>query len=61
MWVFDGEEWTQDDGGEPKSARDPRRPQRLEEFEPAPEPELQVVEITDLWRRRNDIPPFPMA
>ncbi len=56
MWVFDGEEWTQDDGSfEPKGAPVPHRP-RYDELSP----ELQVIEIVPVVRRNTDVPPFPM-
>lgn len=55
MWVFDGEEWTQDEGAEGNATRETTRPQRLEEFET----QLQVVEVTELRRKRNEMPPLP--
>lgn len=61
MWVFDGEEWTQDSGNEHATVR-PERPEtqrpRYEELVP----ELQVVEIVQVPRLRKDkeIPPFPL-
>lgn len=57
MWVFDGEEWTQDDGSfEPKSKPAPIRP-RYDEMMP----ELQVIEIVvPVVRRNTDLPPLPM-
>lgn len=56
MWVFDGEEWTKDDGSvtSPGKKTDPARP-RFDEYTP----ELQVIEIVPL-RKREPIPPFPM-
>lgn len=56
MWVFDGEEWTQDDGSiQPKSTPVPPRP-RYDELSP----ELQVIEIVPVVRRNYDVPPLPM-
>jgi hypothetical protein len=59
MWVFDGEEWTQDDGsiGGPTSKAEPKRP-RYEEMMP----ELQVieVEIVPVPSKHNPVPPFPL-
>jgi len=53
MWVFDGDEWTQDDGSEqPKSK--PEMPPRWEEMMP----ELQVIEIVPV-RKNTDVPPLP--
>lgn len=60
MWVFDGEEWTQDDGsiGGPSSSKaEPKRP-RYDEMMP----ELQVieVEIVPVPSKHNPVPPFPL-
>jgi hypothetical protein len=55
MWVFDGEEWTQDTGGlEPHAKAEPARP-RYEEMMP----ELQVieVEIVHVPNKNNNIVP----
>lgn len=41
MWVFDGEEWTQDDGGEQSKPKGEAPRPRYDEMMP----ELQVVEI----------------
>lgn len=57
MWVFDGEEWTQDDGSIGGSSKsEPKRP-RYEEMMP----ELQVIEleIVPVPTRQTPIPPFP--
>jgi len=55
MWVFDGEEWTQDDGSEqPKS-----KPEIQRQWVPEMMPELQVIEIVPV-RKNTDIPPPPM-
>lgn len=55
MWVYDGEEWTQDNGSE----RSPAKPEiplcRWDELMP----ELQVIEIVPV-RRNTDVPPLPM-
>ena len=63
MWVFDGEEWTQDDGGvesasTPKKRQDAARPQWPVEMVP----ELQVIEIEIVQQvpaTGKHIPPFP--
>jgi hypothetical protein len=56
MWVFDGEEWTQDDGSEHSSAKpETARKQWVDELVP----ELQVIEIVHVPEKRP-IPPFPM-
>ena len=61
MWVFDGEEWTQDDGGlEPVAKRRendrPRYDERM--------PELQVIELeivpVPTRERDRQIPPLPI-
>jgi hypothetical protein len=55
MWVFDGEQWTTDEGvSESEVKRDENR-QRWEEMMP----ELQVIEIP-LPAKSNYVPPFPL-
>jgi hypothetical protein len=58
MWVFDGEEWTQDDGSEwPKSNAKPETArQRVDEFVP----ELQVIEIVQIPKKDMPVPPLPL-
>ena len=57
MWVFDGEEWTQDDGSfEPKGSKPVTPRPRYDELSP----ELQVIEIVPVVRRNTDVPPLPM-
>ena len=55
MWVFDGEEWTQEGAGETKQTVETPMPVRADEFMP----ELQVIEITQV-PRTNHVPPFPL-
>ena len=61
MWVFDGEEWTQDNGGFEQSStprQDAARPQWPVEIGP----ELQVIEIEIVQQVPTigkHIPPFP--
>ena len=58
MWVFDGEEWTQDNGGvEPVAKTTDSRP-RYDELMP----ELQVVEleIVPVPARDRQVPPLPI-
>jgi hypothetical protein len=58
MWVFDGEEWTQDNGGvEPVVKTAAARP-RYDELMP----ELQVLEleIVPVPTRDRQVPPLPM-
>lgn len=58
MWVFDGEEWTQDDGNEHSTTvvkSETPRP-RYDELMP----ELQVVEIVVPVPRNKNVPPLPM-
>jgi hypothetical protein len=57
MWVFDGEEWTQDNGSEQSKANlaetsRPRYDQMM--------PELQIIEIVPVVRRNTNVPPLPM-
>ena len=61
MWVFDGEEWTQEGGGSsawnPKQHEMEQRPQWADEFVP----ELQVIEIVQIPSpATNHVPPFPL-
>jgi len=56
MWVFNGEEWVDNDAGEwsaPKKS-EASRP-RYDEMMP----ELQVIEIVRV-PRNTDVPPLPM-
>ena len=55
MWVFDGEEWTQDNGSEHSQVKPEIHRPRYDELMP----ELQVIEIVPV-RRNLDIPPFPL-
>jgi hypothetical protein len=59
MWVFDGEEWTQDDGsiGGSSSRSETKRPRYDERM-----PELQVieVEIVPVPVKHDPITPFPL-
>jgi hypothetical protein len=58
MWVFDGEEWTQDDGGVEPRVRESEsvRPRYDEHF-----PELQVIEIVPVTpQRRPEVPMVPL-
>lgn len=55
MWVYDGEEWTQDNGSEQPRAKPETMPQRWHELVP----ELQVIEIVPV-RKNTDVPPLPM-
>ena len=58
MWVYDGEEWTQNDGSE--------RSTTIKSETPRPQwdqmmPELQVIEIVPVTpRTQRDVPPLPM-
>lgn len=53
MWVYDGEEWTQE-GGEQRTQTEAPRPRWADEFVP----ELQVIEIVHV-PNTVVIPPFP--
>ena len=57
MWVFDGEDWTQDDGNDWPTTKksDTPRP-RYDELSP----ELQVIEIVPVVPRNRNVPPLPM-
>lgn len=58
MWVFDGEEWTNEGASESE-------PKTSVDFDPDSGlfyPELQIVEIVPTPRKRERIiPPFPLA
>jgi hypothetical protein len=41
MWVFDGEEWTRDDGGVESAVKPEQKRPRYDELSP----ELQVIEV----------------
>jgi hypothetical protein len=58
MWVFDGEDWTQDDGNDWSTTKksDTPRPPRYDELSP----ELQVIEIVPAVPRNRNVPPLPM-
>lgn len=55
MWVYDGEEWTQEGGSEQRTRTESPRPQWADEFVP----ELQVIEIVHV-PKSTPIPPFPL-
>ena len=55
MWVFDGEEWTQENGGERSNAKPEVLRQWVDEFVP----ELQVIEIVEI-PRKHPVPPLPL-
>lgn len=58
MWVFDGEEWTQDNGGVEPVAKPTNLRPRYDELMP----ELQVVEleIVPVPTRDRQVPPLPI-
>jgi hypothetical protein len=59
MWVYDGEEWTQDDGSYEPSA--PKAPAPRQHWPAELVPELQVIEIVQpVPRTTRDIPPLPL-
>lgn len=54
MWVYDGEEWTEEGAGDKAKTPEQQRP-RYEEMMP----ELQVIEIVPV-PKSNPVPPFPL-
>ncbi|HEX9161647.1 MAG TPA: hypothetical protein VF980_08080 [Thermoanaerobaculia bacterium] len=54
MWVFDGEQWTDEGGGEPTRSAEQKQ-FRIEEFLP----ELQVVEVVQVPQTTNHVPMYP--
>ena len=63
MWVFDGEEWTQDDGSWSNPVKvDTKRPryeEMMPELQPELQPDLQIVEIVPL-PKPVPLPPLPL-
>jgi len=53
MWVFDGEDWTEENGGS-STPKTPTAP-RFDEFMP----ELQILEILPV-PRKHDLPYTPL-
>ena len=53
MWIFDGEEWTQEGGSEEK-----RKPETVTVPYDMFLPELQVIEVVQTPHKQ--IPPFPL-
>lgn len=61
MWVFDGEEWTQDDGSiggssTPATTR-PRYEQTMPELQVL---ELEIVPVTPTPTKQTPVTPFPL-
>lgn len=57
MWVFDGEEWTQDDGGLGSTVKPEAKRPRYDQMMP----ELQVLEleiVTHTPQKDRQIPPL---
>jgi hypothetical protein len=56
MWMYDGEEWTEEGTGDKTKSPETQRP-RYDEMMP----ELQVIEVEIVQvPRSNPIPPFPL-
>jgi hypothetical protein len=56
MWVFDGEEWTEEGGGSGRAESQNTVVPRFDEFQP----ELQIIEIVPVPERPSYIPvPLP--
>jgi hypothetical protein len=55
MWVFDGEEWTDEGASEKPKVNDSGALIPMNEFYP----ELQVIEIVQI-PKTNRVPPFPL-
>ena len=57
MWVFDGEQWTKDEGAVDSTPKPEMTRPRWDELMP----ELQVIEIVHVPHPKNtDLPPLPM-
>lgn len=58
MWVFDGEEWTQENGGVESTGKPETKRPRYDELSP----ELQVLEVEIVPVRPNrHVPQLPLA
>ena len=55
MWVFDGEDWTEE-GGSSASQKGPDARPRFDEFTP----ELQVIEILPVPRKNHEDVIYPL-
>ncbi len=55
MWVFDGEEWTEEGATETRKPDEPMRPAPGEFY-----PELQVIEIVPVPTPQPQYVPFPL-
>jgi hypothetical protein len=55
MWIFDGEEWTEEGGSKDTAKSETGNMIPMNEFVP----ELQVLEIVPT-PKSNPMPPFPM-
>lgn len=54
MWIYDGEEWTEEGAKENQAKPDPApRPEEMYQ------PELQVIEVVPVPKNTN-VPPLPM-
>lgn len=58
MWVFDGEQWLNDDASASVNKQPEKKYPRLHEEEFVPE--LQIIEVPRP-REREPIPPFPFV
>lgn len=56
MWVFDGEQWTTDEGVNESETK--KREERSQQQFDERMPELQVIEIVQI-PKTNYVPPFP--
>ncbi len=54
MWVFDGERWIEEGSARNDRTSTPAPELGFEEFVP----ELQIVEVVPVPRKRDDIPPY---
>ena len=59
MWVFDGEEWTQDNGGS-ESPKSNAKPESARQWVDELVPELQVIEIVPVQKKDMPVPPLPL-
>ena len=60
MWVFDGEQWMQDDGGIEQSSTPKPQPRQQRPAELVPELQVVEIEIVQQVPRTTHVPPFPL-
>jgi hypothetical protein len=60
MWVFDGEQWIQDNGSVESTSTTPKSEQAQQPRWHELVPELQVIEILPTPTKNTIVPPLPL-